>query len=242
MPIGRILLKAVSDSRKISELKSDGARLLYTWIIAHLDINGCYSGDSQVINGKIFTRLKKSIKTIESYLKDLEENQLILRYQVNGDMFLNVPDFVEKQPHLNPDREAKTNNPLPSKELLQSYSGQTPDLLHVKVKVKDKVKVKVKVKIPYDEIRDFYNKNCEKLPKVQTLSDKRMKSIKVRYNKYGKGKLELLFRKAGDSMFLNGENKQGWRASFDWLLNENNMIKVIEGNYDTKKKPEWRTQ
>ena len=122
MPAGRIILKSISDSHKLSKLKTDGARLLYTWLITHLDINGCFSGDPQVIKGKVFTRLNKSIKTVEEYLKDMEENNLILRYEVDGDIFLIVPDFAEKQPNLNPKKEGKPLIPLPSPELLQSNS------------------------------------------------------------------------------------------------------------------------
>ena len=243
MPVGRVILKSISDSKKVSNLKSDGARLLYTWLLTHLDVNGCYSGDAQIINGKVFTRLNKSNRTVESYIVDLEENGLVMRYNVNGDTFLNVPDFVQKQPFINPDREAKSNIPLPDFEQLRTNSGQTPDIVHVKVKVKDKVKVKVKEKdnVPFDEIKDSYNEKCPKLPQVQTLSDKRMTAIRVRYLKYGKEKLELLFKKAGESDFLNGKSTLGWKATFDWLLNENNMLKVLEGNYDNKNKPDWRT-
>ncbi len=122
MPAGRIILKSISDSYKLSKLKTDGARLLYTWLLTHLDINGCFSGDPQVIKGKVFTRLNKTIKTIEKYLEDLESNKLIIRYEINEDIFLNVPDFVDKQPSLNPKREAKSSIPLPPPELLQSYS------------------------------------------------------------------------------------------------------------------------
>lgn len=119
MQAGRIILKSISDSYKLSKLKTDSARLLYTWLLTHLGINGCFSGDPQVIKGKVFTRLNKTIKTIEKYLKDLESNKLIIRYKFNEDMFLNVPDFVEKQPSLNPNREAKSSIPLPSPELLR---------------------------------------------------------------------------------------------------------------------------
>ena len=126
MPLGRVILKSISDSKKISQLKTDGARLLYTWLLTHLDVNGCYAGDAEIIKGKIFTRLKRTIKLVEEYLKDMEKNNLIIRYEINGDTFLNVPDFVEKQPSLNPDREGKTNIPLPPQELLQSYYRVNP--------------------------------------------------------------------------------------------------------------------
>jgi hypothetical protein len=155
MPAGRIILKSISDSHKLSKLKTDGARLLYTWLITHLDINGCFSGDPQVVKGKVFTRLNKSIKTIEDYLKDMEENKLILRYEVDGDIFLIVPDFAEKQPNLNPKKEGKPLIPLPSPELLQSYSRVTlPQVKQSKVKE--------------SKVNNITPSNVETLPEVDT--------------------------------------------------------------------------
>ena len=126
MPQGRIVLKSICQSRKLAELKSDGARLLYTWLLVSVDINGCFSGDPEVIKGQIFTRLKKSTKTILSYIEDLDFVGLIVWYKADGDAFLHIPDFVDRQPSLNPDREAKSTIPLPTPEQLQSKSGLTP--------------------------------------------------------------------------------------------------------------------
>ena len=32
--------------------------------------------------------------------------------------------------------------------------------------------------------------------------------------------------------FLWGENDRGWKADFNWVLNENNYAKIIEGKYE----------
>ena len=172
MPVGRIILKSISDSKKMSLLKTDGSRLLYTWLITHLDVNGCFSGDPQVINGKVFTRLKKSNRTVEGYLEDLEKNNLIIRYNVNGDIFLNVPDFVEKQPSLNPKREGKTNIPIPTQDLLRNNSGITPlkdklskDNINIS---KDKDENKIKYLDFVFLIEEEYKKLIDKLGKDKT--------------------------------------------------------------------------
>jgi len=159
MPLGRILLSSISESKKMSKLKSDGARLLYTWLLAHLDINGCYSAEPLIIKSKIFTRLNKPLKTIASYLEDLEDTGLIIRYQANNDNYLIVPDFTEKQPYLNPDREAKPVIPTPTPEQLLSNSGVNNE--EYTLNVKDKVKVNIKVKENEDSpkilTRNFFN-------------------------------------------------------------------------------------
>lgn len=117
-------------------LKTDGARLLYTWLLPNVDINGCFSADLDVIRGQIFTRLKRTRKIVKTYLDDLARTQLIILYQSNGDEFLFIPDFTIKQPSLNPKREAKTTIPLPTLEQLKTYSGPTPDFIRTS-KVKE---------------------------------------------------------------------------------------------------------
>lgn len=37
------------------------------------------------------------------------------------------------------------------------------------------------------------------------------------------------------SQFLRGE-KGGWKANFDWLMNENNIAKVLEGTYEANER------
>lgn len=123
MPQGRIVLKRICQSRKLAALKTDGARLLYTWLIPNVDVNGCFSGDVAVIKGQVFTRLKKSPKTIHSYIQELRDVGLVILYQANGDIYLNIPDFADKQPYLNPDRESKTTIPPPTHEECMSTSG-----------------------------------------------------------------------------------------------------------------------
>ncbi|MFA5021139.1 MAG: hypothetical protein WC517_03720 [Patescibacteria group bacterium] len=149
MPQGRILLKSISESRKLAELKTDSARLQYTWTLAHLDINGCFSADPIIIKGRIFTRLNKTIEEIEENLKDMEKVELIKIFQSNGDRFFIYPDFKEKQPHLNPEREAKSMISSLTLEQVRSKSGVSQDKLPLKLKVniKDKYKDKEKKRI-----------------------------------------------------------------------------------------------
>lgn len=44
--------------------------------------------------------------------------------------------------------------------------------------------------------------------------------------------LKTAFEKVQESSFLKGDNERGWKASFDWVMKVDNLIKVIEGNYD----------
>jgi len=134
MPRGRIVLKSITQAKRIALLKTDSARLLFTWLIPHLDIAGNFSAEPEIINGVIFTRLRKTPTECQKHLDDLEAADLIIRYQANGELYLHVPDFIEKQPNLRADKEADPTGPECPKDLISEWksrrnSGPTPGLL-----------------------------------------------------------------------------------------------------------------
>lgn len=89
----------------------------------------------------------------------------------------------------------------------------------------------------YQLIADMYNATCVTLPKCTVLSDSRKKALRARLNHYGIDDFRQLFEKAQASSFLTGANNNNWTASFDWLIKDANMAKVLDGNYDNKAKP-----
>ena len=98
-----------------------------------------------------------------------------------------------------------------------------------------------KIIIPYKEIEKLFLSTCISLPKIIELTDKRKTAIKGRYLKYkDMGVFRELFKKAEASDFLSGRNGKWTACNFDWLLNENNMIKVLEENYKNKKNTDWK--
>ena len=89
---------------------------------------------------------------------------------------------------------------------------------------------------PYKEIVDIYNKTCISLPKVQAVSNKRQKKMRVlwRFVKEDIEKIQQLFMGAEQSDFLSGRNGKWSGCNFDWLINQNNALKVLEGTYANK--------
>lgn len=88
-------------------------------------------------------------------------------------------------------------------------------------------------RIDYQHIVDMYNKICVSLPRVTKLSDARKRAIKARLKNYSIDDLKTVFEMAEGSDFLSGRNGS-WNASFDWLMNETNLTKVLDGNYKNK--------
>lgn len=90
---------------------------------------------------------------------------------------------------------------------------------------------------PYQDIVARWNAICRSLPRVVKLSDARRAKIRRRLHEFGGPEswmptIEVLFGAVESTDFLRGGNKQNWRATFDWVFeNETNWVKVVEGNY-----------
>lgn len=86
----------------------------------------------------------------------------------------------------------------------------------------------------YSQITDFYNSICVSYPRLKSLSDSRKKAINARLKTYTIEDVKRLFEMAEDSKFLKGGNDRSWSATFDWLIKDSNMAKVLDGNYKNK--------
>lgn len=140
-------------------------------------------------------------------------------------------EYREKQKKLT----CKTNSKANSKANVSSLEGD---------KEKDKEEEreregegdKIRESTSYQLIADMYNDTCVSFPRLTTLSDARKKAIKARLKVYSIEDFSRLFQKAEDSNFLKGGNDRNWSATFDWLIKDTNMAKVLDGNYDNKTK------
>ena len=80
-------------------------------------------------------------------------------------------------------------------------------------------------------IVDLYHSICISYPKIRSISNARRTAIKARLNTYSLDEFRAVFENAEASSFLKGKNERNWSATFDWLLTDRNMAKVLEGNY-----------
>lgn len=89
--------------------------------------------------------------------------------------------------------------------------------------------------VNYYQVVDLYNSVCTSFPKLTKLSDRRKQAIRARFNQgYTLDDFKKLFELAEGSSFLKGGNNRNWQATFDWLIADANMAKVLDGNYTDK--------
>lgn len=135
MARGRIISKAISTSRKVSEV-SDQAALLFSWVQPHTDDYGRIEGGADDVLFSVVPRRNWSEEQVESYLKELYEKDLVKVYHdKTGKRYVEVVDFDQHQTFRS-DRDRKEKCPKP-----KEYDGQW----YTKDTQREKIDVEVKL-------------------------------------------------------------------------------------------------
>ena len=99
---------------------------------------------------------------------------------------------------------------------------------------KEKNNIYSQKQVPYQVIVDLFNEMLPELPSVKVITDTRKKHLKARWHSSDKTQTpdwwKEFFVYIRESDFLMGR-KADFRASFDWIINSTNFVKIIEGNY-----------
>lgn len=192
------------------------------------------------------------IGTVEKALH-IFENLGLIEILDNGAIFmLNIQNFIGKS-STEADRKREYRARIEQEKKLLTIgqtsgqmSGQNSPEIEREIETEIEKEIEPQ-KTNYQLIADLYNDTCVSFPRLITLSDKRKKAIKARLRVYTVDDFKTLFAKAEASSFLKGSNDRNWSASFDWLIKDGNMAKVLEGNYDDKPKrkeivPKWASK
>jgi hypothetical protein len=168
-----------------------------------------------------------SQRKMRRYLDALQKESMIDRQKTNKFSLITVVNYEEYQ---------STDSQASSKRQANDTQTTTPkNVNNVKKRKYERDDV------PYREIVDSYNElisDPHNTPYAKDVTDKRIKAINGRWDwmtKNAKKKKGLdffvaYFDYASQSDFLCGKTKE-WKANLDWLLKEENFMKVIEGNY-----------
>lgn len=187
---------------------------------------------------------RHQVGTMEKALKVFAQLGLIEVLDNGAIYMLNIQNYIGKS-STEADRkreyrariEQEKRLLLAAGETSGQMSGQNSPEIEKEIEIEIDIEKEVEIqKIDYQLIADMYNDTCVSFPRLKTLSDSRKKAIKARLRVYTLEDFKTLFEKAEASNFLKGSNERNWSANFDWLIKDNNMAKVLEGNYDNKPK------
>ena len=240
------------DNRKIKHLRRlpEGNNIVLIWVMLLTMAGRCNA------NGMIFLteNIPYTTKMLADEL-DFEENtvQLALKaleqlgmITTNRDFFsitgwaehqnIEGMDKIREQNRVRKQRQREREKLLPENSHVMSRDSHATDKDKEEDidKEREKEKIKEKENISYQQIADLYKSLCPSYPSIRSLSEARKKAIRARLRTYTVDDFRTLFEKAEASEFLKGGNARNWSATFDWLIKDANMAKVLDGNYDNK--------
>ena len=187
-------------------------KLLLAEINSLQNTEGCYASNDYFSD--FFNLTKRRIR------------DLILELKENG--YIQVK-FVYKNGTKQIEKRIITINRYDS---LSQPPNQNINLIHDNSKIQNST-LNSENSNKYQNIMILYNTICTNLPKAKKMSTKRKKQIDVLFKRdYTSEKLAEIFKIAQNNDFLCGKaGDRNWNADFEWLLNENNILKVLEGRY-----------
>ncbi len=106
--------------------------------------------------------------------------------------------------------------------------------IEIEKEIEKEIEIEKRETTNYQEIIGLYNDTCVSFPRLTKLSDARKKAIRARLRTYTVDDFKLMFEKAQASSFLKGKNNRNWSATFDWMIKDANMSKILDGNYDDR--------
>lgn len=238
------------DHRKIKHLRRlpEGNNIVLIWVMLLTMAGRCNSGGMIFLTENIpYTpkmladELDFEESTVQLALNALEQLGMIC---ANDNGFLEVTGWAEYQNIEGMDKIREQNRIRKQKQrekqkLIPSHCHVTSRDSHATEEDKKEEK-----ELDYNTIITMFNSICISLPSVRSLSDARKKAIKARLKTYTIDDFKTVFENAEASSFLKGQNNKNWNATFDWLIADKNMAKVLDGNYadktaKTEQKPLW---
>lgn len=174
-------------------------------------------------------------RQIERIIRDLKKAGVLLTGHYSKNSYDRTTFYAIDESRLHIHQTVKSISPNGEMDLPDNGNDISPNGEIIKEQNNTQIEEESnKTKISKaQEVVDHYNAICTNLPRVVRLTDKRRRAVRLIYGKgYTPEQLDEAFRRAQASSFCAGQNDRHWKADFDWLLNENNLVKVLEGKYD----------
>lgn len=239
------------DNRKIRHLRRlpDGNNIVLIWVMLLTMAGRCNSGGMIFLTENIpYTpkmladELDFEETTVQLALNALEQLQMVVINQgffsiAGWDEYQNIDGMerIKEQNRLRQKKWYDKQKELPQPNVRNNVSLTQPNATDIEEEKEIEIDSDIKKEsITCQQIVDLYHSICKSFPSVRSISAARQKAIKARLNTYSLDDFRTVFENAEASSFLKGANDRNWSATFDWLMKDLNMAKVLEGNYADK--------
>lgn len=246
----------IFDNRKIRQIEClpEGNAIIVTWLkllclAGNINDSGYiyFTKEIPYTEQMLSTQFNMPLSTIQLALNTFEQFGMVevidnLLHISNWEKYQSIDRLNEIREY---NRLAKQKSRAKQK-LLQNVNDMSmtsqschdtdkdKELDKIKDKELEKKEEKKEENITCKQVVDLFNSLCPSFPSIRSLSEARKKAIKARSKTYSIDEFRTLFCKAEASDFLKGRNDRNWSATFDWLIKDANMAKVLDGNYDNR--------
>lgn len=266
----RILKESICTSDSIDRLSGEAERLFYR-LLVQADDYGRYDGRLSVIRSRCYPLKLETVREvdIEAWLGELERENLVRRYLVEGKPYLFFPKWEDHQQVRShrkkyPDPclgtiidpsdcsgnqmisdDIKSNTPVISDDISGNHGIAAAPGIQSESESRSESRSESKGGVSsaptpalWGAIKQAWNAAAQdKLPQIKTLTRERKRKLKARVledpERREVGWWSAYFVRIAQNEFCTGKNTRGWRADFDWAIqNETTVAKVLEGTYD----------
>lgn len=213
------------------------------WSATHQPISKLFGGKRITLNpGQLITGRKSISKQfniseskVQRVLKTFEIEQQIEQQTSNRSRLISILNWNEYQCS-EQQNEQQVNNKRTTSEHKQEHKNIRSNK-DTNVSMSNEQANSTQDGIDYKGLINFFNQKTNGVfGNVRyPISDKRRSSVRARIREHGKEAFAEMIEMAINSNFLKGDNKTGFRATFDWMIKPTNFQKIIEGNYNNAK-------
>jgi hypothetical protein len=197
------------------------------------DREGKLKDNSKQIRFEVFPETKTK-DNIETLLKSLVEHNLIIRYEVEKSKYIKVVNFLKHQSPHHTEKGSEIPEPTVTHGESQLCSREiplNPDLLNPDILIPEKEALSAgptsHTPISPKELSELWNQfSPDYLPRVNSMSDKRIKKLKRFINgQSDKGWWERLFKDIDLSPFYSGRDGKWSGMDFDWAVTKHEHLR-----------------
>ena len=130
MARGRMISKSLSTSRKFADLAAAGdltefCQMLFPLLVSHADDYGRLSGDAFTVKFQVLPTSPRPLADFERALQQMAASGLVVLYEANGDLVLQVLQFDGHQTGLHKRTVSKFPDPPGTSGNFQEHAGDS---------------------------------------------------------------------------------------------------------------------
>lgn len=215
----------------------------------HITSNATMRHDLHLSEQQIRTCIKRLISTGEITTKATNKFTIITicNYDIYQEFSFSNNEQNNEQPNIQATDEQRTNNEQTTTPIEDKNNRSIEYINSIPTGIEPIESPTYQ--IPYSQILKLWNDTCLSFPKLTKITEPRKNKLRIRLQEMGGKDLDKaikvlaeVFALTEESNFLKGDNKRGWKANFDWVIeNPKNWVKIYEGNYKNKTSNETTT-